>query len=83
MSVQFIVFNMADTELSEELSQSLARKPRAVSVVWDYFGLKANENGTGIVTEEQKPVCRTCHRSVPAKGGWGAACYCVCSPSPT
>ena len=60
---------MVDTELSEESSQSLVRKPRAVSVVWDYFGLKTNENGTVIVTEEQKPVCRTCHRSVPAKGG--------------
>ena len=69
MRVQLIVFNMVDTELSEESSQSLVRKPRAVSVVWDYFGLKTNENGTVIVTEEQKPVCRTCHRSVPAKGG--------------
>ena len=45
------------------------RKPRAVSVVWDYFGLKTNENGIIIITEEQKPVCRTFHRSVPAKGG--------------
>ena len=45
------------------------RKPRAVSVAWDYFGLKTNKNGTIVVTEEQKPVCQTCHRSVPAKGG--------------
>ena len=33
MSVQFIAFNMADMELTEESSQSLVRKPRAVSVV--------------------------------------------------
>ena len=56
---------MADTELSEETSQSLVRKPQAFSIVWDYFGLKTNKNGTAIVTEEQKPVCQTCHRSVP------------------
>ena len=69
MRVQFIVFNMADTELSGESSQSLVHKPQVVSVVWDYFSLKTNKNGTVIITEEQKPVCRTCHRSVPAKGG--------------
>ena len=42
-----------------------------ISVAWDYFGLKTNENGTVIVivTEEQKPVCQTCYRSVSAKGG--------------
>ena len=62
---------MADTELSEKSSQSLVRSPRVISVVWDYFGLKTNENGTVIViiTEEQKPVCQTCYRSVSAKGG--------------
>ena len=37
--------------------------------MWNYFSLKTNENGTVIIIEEQKPVCRTCHRSVPAKGG--------------
>ena len=60
---------MADTESPEESSQSLVRKPRAVRVVLDYFGLKTNQNGTVIVSEEQKPVCRTYHKSVPAKGG--------------
>ena len=60
---------MADRESPERSSQSLVRKPQAISVVWDYFGLKTNQNGTVIVTEEQKPVCRTCHKSAPAKGG--------------
>ena len=64
-----VVFNMADIELVEESSQSLVHKLRAVSVAWDYFGLKTNKNGTTVVTEEQKPVCQTCHRSVPVKGG--------------
>ena len=57
MRAQFIAFNMADMELSEESSQSLVHKPQAVSVVWDYFGLKTYENETVIVTEKQKPVC--------------------------
>ena len=35
-----LVFNMVETESPEELPHSLVRKPRAVSVVWDYFGLK-------------------------------------------
>ena len=60
---------MVDTELPEESLQSLVRKPQTVRVVWEYFDLKTNKNGTVIITEEQKPVCQTCHRSVPAKGG--------------
>ena len=59
---------MADMELSKESSQSLVRKPRADSVVWDYFSLKTNENGTVIITEEQKPVCQTCQECTSE--GW-------------
>ena len=40
MLVIKLVFNMADTELPEELSLSSVLKPRVVNVVWDYFGLK-------------------------------------------
>ena len=48
----------------DELTTSLVQKPRANSVVWDYFGLKTNDNGSVIVSEEQRPVCRTCYKSI-------------------
>ena len=38
-------------------------------MVWDYFGLKTNDNGSIIVSEEQRPVCRTCYKSISVKGG--------------
>ena len=38
----------------------------AISMVWDYFGLKINESDTIKVTAEQKPVYQTCHKSVVA-----------------
>jgi len=47
-------------------SQPLVKKPRVVSVVWNYFGLRTEG---GRVVHEDKPVCRACLREVPAKGG--------------
>ena len=44
----------------------LVKKPNASSVVWNYFGLEAKESG---IPKEHKPVCCTCKRSVPTKGG--------------
>ena len=44
------------------------KKPKASSVLWNYFGLEANENEIPKVDKEQKPVCRKCKRSVPEKG---------------
>ena len=55
--------------MAESLPVPLVKKPRAVSVVWSYFGLKADDRGIPVSGEEQKPVCRACNRSIPAKGG--------------
>ena len=38
------------------------KKPIATSIVWNYFGLEANEGG------DHKAVCCACKRNVPAKG---------------
>ena len=54
---------MADTPSS----QPPVKKPHSVSVVWDYFGLRTAENGR--IIQDDKPVCQTCIREVPAKGG--------------
>ena len=48
--------------------ERLIKKPNSKSVVWNYFGLKANEYGI-ILPEEERPICRTCKKAVPAKGG--------------
>ena len=47
----------------------LIKKPQATSVVWNYCGLKADDKGVPIAEEEHRPVCRTCKKSEPAKGG--------------
>ena len=47
----------------------LVKKPNAMSIVWNYFGLEANEQGTPKRDKDQTPVCRSCKKSIPAKGG--------------
>ena len=47
----------------------LVKKRNTSSVVWEYFGLKASQNGTLVASETHLPVCRLCVKSVPAKGG--------------
>ena len=47
----------------------LVKKPNATSIVWNYFGLEANEQGTPKRDKDQRPVCRSCKKSIPAKGG--------------
>ena len=52
-----------------EVEERLVKKPNCRSVVWNYFGLKANEYGIPLSEEEERPICRTCQKVVPAKGG--------------
>ena len=53
---------MAEAHLEECLVNSK-------SIVWNYFGLKVNEFGIALPEEEERPICRTCKKAVPAKGG--------------
>ena len=61
----------ADTcpEYSEDFP--LIEKPATKSVVWNYFGLQADESGKVLTERERgdKPVCRSCKKAIPAKGG--------------
>ena len=50
-------------------SDTLVKKPNTISVVWNYFGLKADSEGRPIVKECGSPVCKVCGKVVPAKGG--------------
>ena len=56
---------MADE--AEEDVVVLVKKPNATSIVWNYFGLEANKGGTP--KPDKNPICRSCKRSIPAKGG--------------
>ena len=47
----------------------LVKKPKAVSVVWNYFGLRADSDGQVLVEESDLPVCKECYKDVPAKSG--------------
>lgn len=45
----------------------LVSKPRAKSLVWMYFGLKADDKGQPL--HNGQVVCRLCRKIVLAKGG--------------
>ena len=51
-----------------EVEERLVKKPNSKSIVWNYFGQKADERDIPL-REEERPVCRTCKKAVPAKGG--------------
>lgn len=48
-------------------NMDLITKPRSKSIVWLYFGLKADEKGQPLNSGEA--VCRLCRKIVLAKGG--------------
>ena len=52
---------------SSELT--LMKKPKAVSIVWDYFGLRVDNEGRVLTEKESLPVCRVCLKEVPPKSG--------------
>lgn len=49
------------------VNMDLVSKPRSKSTVWLYFGLKADEKGRPLNSEEA--ICRLCRKIVLAKGG--------------
>jgi len=51
------------------MAVNLVKKPNSKSVVWKYFGIRANESGIPIPRNEKKPLCRTCNKEVPCKDG--------------
>ena len=63
---------MASSTRSEVLVRcgiSVVKKRNTTRVVWDYFGLRANPDGSVVQGEADYPVCRSCGKSVLAKGG--------------
>jgi hypothetical protein len=52
---------------SSELN--LVKKKNTKSPVWNFFGLRADDNDRIIEEELDRPVCRECCKVVPAKGG--------------
>ena len=61
---------MADS-IDEEVTEAtdLVKKKNAKSIVWNYFGLKADGNGIALKEHKNRPVCRTYNKSVLCKGG--------------
>ena len=48
---------------------NLVAKKNAKSVVWQYFGLEADEKNIPKQELEDQPVCRKCYKRVRAKHG--------------
>ena len=64
---------MADSSeaRSEETAEAitLVKKKNAKSIVWNYFGLKGDKNGIALKEHDDRPICRTCNKSILCKGG--------------
>ena len=60
-----------NSEESQETVEAtnLVKKKNAKSIVWNYFGLKGDKNGNALKEHDNRPVCRTCNKSVLCKGG--------------
>ena len=58
-----------ETTLFDNEQYTLADKPNTTSVAWKYFGLKADLKGRLLANARDSPVCKVCHKPVPAKGG--------------
>ena len=67
MRIYYLKMGSSSSTASSELT--LTKKPKAVSIVWDYFGLKADNEGRVLTEKESLPVCRVCLKEVPAKSG--------------
>ena len=74
----FESLQMADTTCRSTRSRSsrdsesginLVKKKNSKSIVWDYFGLKAEDDGSVLKDNEARPVCRTCYKQIMCKGG--------------
>ena len=74
----FESLQMADTTCRSTRSRSsrdsesginLVKKKNSKSIVWDYFGLKAEDDGLVLKDNEARPVCRTCYKQIMCKGG--------------
>jgi len=50
---------------SSELN--LVKKPNTTRSVWNYFGVTADETGVPVHAKLDKPICRLCKKTVPAK----------------
>ena len=58
-----------DTEVTEPNRPNLIKKKNTKSAAWNFFGIEADEHGVSIPSQEHRPICRICYKSVPCKTG--------------
>ena len=52
---------------SESPEVHLAQKSNTSSIIWNYFGVKANDSDVLIPDELEKPVCKLYNKFIAAK----------------
>ena len=68
-SPQACIMPRVNFKMAECHALNLLKKPNTKSSVWTYFRLEADESDKPLCDKEDSPVCRTCKKSVVAKGG--------------
>jgi tRNA (cytidine32/guanosine34-2'-O)-methyltransferase len=58
-----------DTEVTEPNRPNLIKKKNTKSAAWNFFGIEADEHGVSIPSQEHRPICWICYKSVPCKTG--------------
>ena len=54
-------------KMADSMVVRIVQKAKTTSSIWNYFGLKADDNDVPIHEELEKPVCKLCNKSVSAK----------------
>ncbi len=54
-------------KMADSMVVRIVQKAKTTSSIWNYFGLKVDDNDVPIPEELEKPVCKLCNKSVSAK----------------
>ena len=54
-------------KMVDDTDVRIIQKPNTTSSIWNYFGVKADDNDVPIPDELEKPVCKLCNKSVSVK----------------
>ena len=67
---KFYIFFLYDCKtLRMNGRRNLVKEKNTKSATWNFFVLKADEHSVSILSEEHRPICKICYKSMPCKSG--------------
>ena len=69
MCICIVRMHIGHMDVNKRVKKAEASTENSKSIVWNCFGIKANERGVQISVEESSPIFRSCHKTMLCKGG--------------